>query len=93
MTALEDPAILGDAFSPEAEHGAAPGPCKGADACPGCPEKIVCPCFGISEATIVGALAHEPASVKDLCRLTQAGMGCMACRHDLRRYIDQGRAR
>jgi bacterioferritin-associated ferredoxin len=58
--------------------------------CEDCPERLVCHCLGIGESTIVAALTTQQVrTVKDLCRLTGAGDGCMACRRRLAEYVDR----
>jgi bacterioferritin-associated ferredoxin/NAD-dependent dihydropyrimidine dehydrogenase PreA subunit len=66
---------------------------RSADACARCPETVVCPCLGVTEAQLIDALATQQIrSLKDIRRQTGAGAGCMVCHRRLKRYL-QERAR
>lgn len=49
----------------------------------------VCACIKVTHADLLSAMArHDVRTLKDLCRYTGAGDGCMACRPRLRRYVN-----
>ena len=51
-------------------------------------DKIVCACFQVTESAVITAVATwNLSSVKDLCRFTNAGAGCTACRLRLKKYL------
>ncbi len=51
-------------------------------------DKIVCACFKVTESTIVDAVElWNMTTVKELCRFTNAGAGCTACRLRLKQYL------
>jgi bacterioferritin-associated ferredoxin len=57
-----------------------------------CSDTIVCACFQIAESTVVDAIATwNLTSVKEVCRMTNAGAGCTACRLRLRKYVEEAR--
>lgn len=73
-----------------------PSKCEshGCDACGGSAifnesgDKIVCSCFQVSESAVIEAVATwNLTSVKELCRFTNAGAGCTACRLRLNKYL------
>src|SRR5262245_57612039 len=58
--------------------------------CSGCPDRIVCRCFGVKESTIGQAIATPGLrTVKEICKHTEAGDGCTCCHADLRRLLDE----
>jgi bacterioferritin-associated ferredoxin len=49
----------------------------------------VCACLKVTHADLLAVVArHEVRTLKDLCRYTGAGDGCMACHRRLRGYLD-----
>lgn len=51
-------------------------------------DKIVCSCFQVTESAVIQAVATwNLTSVKELCRFTNAGAGCTACRLRLKKYL------
>jgi len=76
--------------------------CPGAREPGGCPthqhaalapaDRVICRCLNVTEASILEAIASCPIrTLKDLCRFTQAGEGCMSCRRELAHYVDLAR--
>ncbi len=60
------------------------------DACARCPETVVCPCLGVTEAQLIRVLETRQAfSLKDIRRQTGAGGGCMVCHSRLKRYLQE----
>jgi bacterioferritin-associated ferredoxin len=63
--------------------------CDGVSVSPNTRDGYVCACLKVTHADLLAALAcHEVRTVKDLCRYTGAGDGCMACHPRLRCYVE-----
>ncbi len=61
-----------------------------AESCSGCPNRVVCRCLQVTEATIVEAIDRlELRTVKDIQRHTGAGTGCTCCHGELRELLEQ----
>jgi NAD(P)H-nitrite reductase large subunit len=70
-----------------ADHRDCPDPCAGP--CSGCPDRIVCRCFKVSEAVIVDAVQTLGLrTVKEVRNATGAGDGCTCCHHEIRALIE-----
>jgi assimilatory nitrate reductase electron transfer subunit len=64
-----------------------PDPCPGP--CSGCPDRIVCRCLKVTEATIVEAITELGVrTLSELRRATEAGTGCNCCHRELRAYLE-----
>lgn len=58
--------------------------------CTGCQGHVVCRCLGISEETLLTALAANPVrTIKELKAITGAGDGCTCCHSVLQSYIER----
>jgi NifU-like protein len=58
--------------------------------CTGCPGRVICPCLGVTEETVLGAVtALGLRSVKEVRAATGAGDGCTACHRRLRLLIER----
>jgi NAD(P)H-nitrite reductase large subunit len=58
--------------------------------CSGCPDRVVCRCFGVKESTIVQAITTLGLrTVKEIRKHTEAGDGCTCCHADLHRLLDE----
>jgi bacterioferritin-associated ferredoxin len=67
-----------------------PAPAAVAQACTGCPDRIVCRCLQVTEAMLVEAIAtHELLTLKDVRRHTGAGDGCTCCHNLIKRYLTE----
>lgn len=61
-----------------------------AELCSGCPNRVVCRCLQVTEATAVEAITRlELRTVNDIRRFTGAGAGCTCCHGDLRELLEQ----
>jgi NAD(P)H-nitrite reductase large subunit len=62
-------------------------PCAGP--CSGCPDRIVCRCLKVTEATIVEAITTLGLrTVKDVRHATGAGDGCTCCHQQVRELLE-----
>lgn len=62
-------------------------PCSGP--CAGCPDRVVCRCLKVTEATIVEAIVTLGVrSVNELRIATGAGDGCTCCHRELRELLE-----
>ena len=64
-----------------------PDPCAGP--CAGCPDRIVCRCLKVTEATVVEAIRVQGLlTVRDIREATEAGDGCTCCHAEIRELIE-----
>lgn len=64
-----------------------PDPCAGP--CAGCPDRVVCRCLKVTEATIVDSIITLGlSSVKQVSRATGAGEGCTCCHTQIRELLE-----
>ena len=64
-----------------------PDPCAGP--CAGCPDRVVCRCLKVAEATVVDAIVTLGLrTVKDVRNATGAGDGCTCCHRELHALIE-----
>ncbi len=60
------------------------------ESCAGCPNRVVCRCLQVTEATVVGAIERlELRTIKEVQRHTQAGTGCTCCHGELREFLEE----
>ena len=61
-----------------------------AASCSDCPNRVVCRCLNVTEATIINAISRlELRTVKEVRRHTGAGSGCTCCHGELRELLEQ----
>jgi|GEM_PF-2542588 len=62
-------------------------PCAGP--CSGCPDRVVCHCFKVTEETVVAAIRrHGLVTVREVRQMTEAGDGCTCCHAEIRELIE-----
>ena len=72
---------------PDANHRDCPDPCAGP--CSGCPDRIVCRCFKVTESVIADAVQTLGLrTVKEVRSATAAGDGCTCCHQEIRALIE-----
>lgn len=64
-----------------------PDPCGGP--CEGCPDRFVCHCLKVTEATVIRAIRlHGLTTVRDIREATEAGDGCTCCHAEIRELLE-----
>ena len=64
-----------------------PDPCAGP--CAGCPDRVVCHCLRVTEATVVDAIVSLGLrTVKEVRQATEAGDGCNCCHGEIRALLE-----
>ena len=62
-------------------------------ACDGCPDRVVCRCFGVPEAAVVEAITTLGLrTIKEIRKHTDAGDGCTCCHAQLHRLLEENAA-
>ncbi len=64
------------------------GSCRSCPAVGSCPDRVVCRCLGVTEQTLITAIATLGLrTVKEVRRVTEAGSGCNCCHRELNVYL------
>lgn len=72
--------------SPETEDCA--GSCRSCVTVGSCPDRVVCRCLGVTEQTLVTAIATLGLrTLKEVREVTEAGDGCTCCHKELAVYL------
>ncbi len=64
------------------------GSCRSCTTVGSCPDRVVCRCLGVTEQTLITAIATLGLrTVKEIRVATEAGNGCTCCHRELDAYL------
>jgi len=64
------------------------GACRSCATVGSCPERVICPCLGVTEGAVIGAIVTLGLrTVREVRTATEAGDGCTCCHKELAVYL------